>query len=256
MRKRLKKIFIILIIFIIPFCSFSQKNEIGFHLGGAYYVGDLNPWKHFAHTRPAGGLTYRHNFTSNIALKTTGTFAMLYADNSKSGFNPYGDISFQSKVIELSPQLEIDFFPFYIGNNDYLATPYVFGGIAAYYQTPELTVNDELYTSPDISDYGSAPQFSASMPFGIGLKSALSKKVCLSFEWGFRKTFSDYTDKMGVLYIETGNSQTNPSPNKITLNNYQVGSEEDDDWYTFASIHLTFIIKNKTKDCKMYDDVK
>lgn len=40
-----------------------RQHEIGVFLGGAYYIGDLNPSAHFKLTQPAGGLFYR--FTPN-----------------------------------------------------------------------------------------------------------------------------------------------------------------------------------------------
>ena len=40
-----------------------RQHEVGVLIGGAYYIGDLNPSKHFNLTQPAFGVFYR--FTPN-----------------------------------------------------------------------------------------------------------------------------------------------------------------------------------------------
>ena len=50
----------------------AQVNEIGLTGGATYYIGDLNPTKHYPRdTKLAGGLVFRHNFNDRYALRFT-----------------------------------------------------------------------------------------------------------------------------------------------------------------------------------------
>lgn len=236
--------------------AFTQKNEIGFFLGGTYYNGDLNPGFHFANPKPAAGLTFRHNYSEFVSLKYNAIYAML-SGNNNTGYNEYGNLSFSSQRIEGSATLEVNFFPFFIGSKEYISTPYIFGGLAAYYLlSSDFSAENTLL--PSFQPYGiEQPRaLGFAMPFGIGYKTKLREKMCLSFEWGLRKTFYDQIDHIDALYILPSEVENAGSADALNVPNYQIGSDEDDDWYTFAGVHLTFRIKNKTKLCKMYDSVK
>lgn len=252
----MKKLLVFFIIQSFIVTLYSQKNEFGFHLGGTYYIGDLNPATHFSGIRPAGGITYRRNFTQNIALRASGSYMRLQSDNTKSGFNKYGDISFTSQLIELSAVLEVDFYPFFMGSKEYFTTPFIFGGFAGYYQSPQLEVNDDLQVNVPYSDYDDYKPIGVAMPFGLGLKTKLTDKICLTFEWGMRKTFTDEIDMVNSIYIVPENHNPAVINDEKTISNYQVGTDEEKDWYSFTGVHLTFKIKNKTKPCKIYDSVK
>jgi len=47
----------------------AQRNEFGLFLGSSYYMGDLNPKKHFGLAQPAGGVLNRINFTPSKIRK-------------------------------------------------------------------------------------------------------------------------------------------------------------------------------------------
>lgn len=252
----MKKLLVLFIIQLLATNTFSQRNELGFHLGGAYYIGDLNPSTHFLGIRPGGGLTYRRNFTDNLALKLTGTYMNLQADNNKTGFNSYGNISFKSQLIEAAGCLEVDFFPFFMGGKEYYATPYIYGGLGGYYHMPELQIDDAIKLNIPYSNYGNHKPLGLSIPFGVGVKAKITDKICLSFEWGMRRVFTDELEEVNSIYIEPENQGTTPQQGYSTNTNSQIGTDEDQDWYSFSGVHITFKIKNKTKECKIYDSVK
>ena len=48
----------------------SQVSELGITGGVSYYIGDINPLRHYpANTHLAGGLLYRYNFDPRYALR-------------------------------------------------------------------------------------------------------------------------------------------------------------------------------------------
>jgi hypothetical protein len=46
----------------------SQTLELGLFGGGSYYIGDLNPGKHFINTQLAYGITARYNIDTRWAV--------------------------------------------------------------------------------------------------------------------------------------------------------------------------------------------
>ena len=88
----------------------------------------------------------------------------------------------------------------------------------------------------------------------IGIKVNLSHHSCLSFEYGIRKTFTDYLDDVSVLYpnldlleIESGIpaadlSDRSVNPEGINQSSYglQRGNSTDKDWYTVSGFTLTY----------------
>lgn len=47
----------------------SQDLDVGIMAGGCYYLGDLNPGKHFLNTRPAYGVLVRYTLDTRWAVK-------------------------------------------------------------------------------------------------------------------------------------------------------------------------------------------
>ncbi|MFN3876350.1 MAG: DUF6089 family protein, partial [Flavobacteriales bacterium] len=48
----------------------AQVNELGLTAGPVYYIGDLNPYRHYPKdTRLAGGAVFRHNLSDRYALR-------------------------------------------------------------------------------------------------------------------------------------------------------------------------------------------
>ncbi|HQI45720.1 MAG TPA: DUF6089 family protein, partial [Bacteroidales bacterium] len=109
--------------------SFGQRNEIGITGGITYYLGDLNPSKHFLLSKPAGGIIYRYTLNERWAIKMNGIYGTLQGDDAKSKFNTARNLRFKSSLLEFSPQLELNFLSYKTGNSkeDYF-TPYVFAG--------------------------------------------------------------------------------------------------------------------------------
>src|SRR5690606_37402953 len=63
----------------------AQVNEIGITGGAFYYIGDLNPTKHYPRdTKLAGGLLFRHNMSDRWALRVQALYGTLQAYDSDS----------------------------------------------------------------------------------------------------------------------------------------------------------------------------
>jgi hypothetical protein len=64
-----------------------RQRELGIFLGGSYYIGDINPIKHFAFVKPAAGLFFRYTTNYRYAFRFGFNYGSLTASDSKSS-NP------------------------------------------------------------------------------------------------------------------------------------------------------------------------
>ncbi len=251
----MRRIVLFLIILLFYVNAYSQRSEIGFFLGGSYYIGDLNPRGHFNQTQLAEGIIYRYNFNPRLALKINAFYGNLKADDSKIKYNEQRELKFQSPLYEVSAQMELNFFKYFTGSLKTYWTPYIFGGVSAFNFKPEAdgeNLRDLGTEGQNVGYQGRSkyPLTNISFPFGIGFKYSLAKNICVSAEWGLRKTFTDYIDDVSKTYyldgskIDQGNSaEIHSDPSMQHLPGMQRGNPKDNDWYSFAGMMLTYKIK-------------
>jgi hypothetical protein len=263
----MRRCFIICYLTLFTLQTFSQKTEIGVFLGGSYYLGDLNPQIHFLYTKPAAGIIYRYNVNKRITLKIDGLYGNVEGNDTKSKTNPNRNLNFKSTILELSPNIEINFLPYSIGNSKTPFTTYLFAGVAAFRFDPQAEYNGAYYHLQPLgtegqrtSVYNKKPYslISFSIPFGIGFKKNIGKSVSFGLEWGLRKTFTDYIDDVSTTYVDPAvlSSENRPisailADRSAAINGIgmQRGNSYNKDWYSFAGMILTFKI-NAKKKCK------
>jgi len=112
----MRRCFFIVLFILLTGQAFSQKSEVGLFLGGSYYLGDLNPQLHFVLTKPAFGIIYRYNFNQRVTLKLDALYGNVAGDDAISKANTNRNLNFKSPIIEISPNVEINFLPYQIGN--------------------------------------------------------------------------------------------------------------------------------------------
>ncbi|TAL61362.1 MAG: hypothetical protein EPN85_05045 [Bacteroidetes bacterium] len=251
-----------------------KSSELGIFLGGSYYTGDLNPSGHFSRfTRPAAGLVYRVNLNPRISAKAVGSFGILEADDSYSSNDAHinRNLSFRSKIMEFAVEGEFNFLPYLTGSKKLaLTTPYVFAGVAVYHFNPMGFYQYRWYNLQPMGTEGQGSVFSSektysltqfSIPFGLGLKVNTAKKVSINFEWGIRKTFTDYLDDVSGKYADPGLLASAKGPIAAALSDKsltqeggsntgrQRGNSYTKDWYAFAGVIITFRMKSKENEC-------
>jgi hypothetical protein len=268
-----KPIVIILVTVLLPFIGLAQIKDkryfdVGLFAGGAYYIGDINPNKHFKQTQLAGGALVRYNLNHRSALRLGFTMGNIEADDSQSssGWQQQRNLAFRSPVQELALLFEFNFLDFMIGgdaSNQF--SPFVFFGLGGFHFNPKAELNNEEIRLQSLGTEGQELEGGASenkykriqpsIPIGIGAKFALGKLFCLGIEWGMRKTFTDYIDDVSTVYYnnfilaeERGENAAllaDPSLNKITNTGKQRGDNTKKDWYSFIGITLTMKIEKK-----------
>ena len=226
---------IILILFLLTGAVKAQKYEAGVFGGTSYYLGDLNPdpMGQFANAEfPAYGLFGRMNFTEHLSARLgihRGTISGTDADSPYAILSSGNTYIFETDITELALQGEVNFLPYTAGDVESLFTPYLFGGISGFHFSPTAKVDDGTNVGPTENDHWhddddeNYSSVDLSYLFGIGLKYHITRHITGGFEWGLRRTNSDYLDEVHLK-----------------------GNPKKDDWYSFAGISFTFRFKDRS----------
>lgn len=276
-----KNILLLLVFILLAFNSNAQRNEFGIFGGGSYYLGDINPSKHFSFMKPAYGFVYRYNFTPNWTFKLNAFQGEVYSSDSEIEFNAERNLHFKSKITEVSTQIELNFFKYVTGSDDYIFAPFIFGGISLFKYNPKAEIAGEWYELQALGTEGQGTTaypdrqpynlVSFGIPFGMGFKLSLSDNIGLAAEWGLRKTFTDYIDDVSTTYADPYvlSSQNTPvaasladrteyeeGETPIDKTGMQRGDPTTNDWYSFVGISITFRLKAGGGSCPAYNNRK
>jgi hypothetical protein len=185
----------------------AQAQPLYVNIGGGMinYGGDLQ--KNFFTFDQANhafnvGVSYR--LSKYIAVSAAFTNGKLAASDSKSSTKDFHrrNLSFYSNLTEGSLILEAQLNDVPTINH---FTPYIFGGAAIFHFNPYAytLTGDKVYLQPLGTEGEGLPEYPSrkvykltqfALPFGGGIKYAISNTVIISAEVGFRKLFTDYLD--------------------------------------------------------------
>jgi hypothetical protein len=258
----------------------AQVNELGLTAGVCYYIGDLNPYKHYPNgTALAYGGVFRHNFDEHYALRLQGLFGKLRADDADSpdSLQQLRNLSFKANLFEASALLEINFFQYRSGGKDKKDwTPFVFAGLAYFRANPKAELNGTWY---DLQPLGTEGQGSSGggepykvdqvcIPFGAGMKFNFHR-VDLQLEWGLRRTYTDYIDDVSSTYVdndllayENGDlAAALADRSDLADSGFNTGRARGDnmtrDWYQYTGISLTVLLGPRFTECdELYKSMK
>ena len=221
----MKKIIIIAVFSGIIIGAKAQKKvDLGIFGGGSYYLGDINQSKQFYSISYAFGGLYRYNINQRYTIRGSIYYGNLLADDKdfNNRFQQSRNSRFSGTVLDATLQFEFNFMPYSTFGRAGEYAFYTTGGIGmAFINTSKL------------------PTSKLVIPFGIGAKVNLGKKMGIGIEWGFRKMFYDELDGY--------ENPIDPEYRSFIHNN---------DWYSIAGISLTYKIYNNLEDCPAYWDEK
>jgi hypothetical protein len=212
----------------------TTSHEIGVTGGDSYYLGELNQ-SHFIPFSLAGGIFYRYNYDDRIAVKSSFHYLPIKGNdnNSQGSYEAIRNQEFSSTIYEFSIAAELNFFNFtHLNEKSSPYTPYAFLGFGYFYHDPK--------TQHEGVDY---KKYQASIPLGIGLKYRVSK-VILGFEWGIRKTYTDYLDDVSGFFR---NEPVTSNDGSIgSFNNFQRGNTFNKDWFIYSGLSLAINLTPKS----------
>jgi hypothetical protein len=229
--------------------------EIGLFGGTSYYIGDLNPAIPYNMAQLGYGAVARLNTSPRWAFKLSYSRGKVKGDDLKTKAVLNRELNFVTTINDFSLVAEFNFWKYFTGSKKTFFTPFLFGGVGFVMFTPKAadgTALQPLGTEGQNSGFdGRKPYltYSLAIPFGIGFKYSINERLGLAFEWGMRKTFTDYIDDVSTTYYD--NSVNDPySDPTLSHDAYeQRGNSSTYDWYNFTGITLTYKIDlyNKNK---------
>tara|TARA_B100000508_G_scaffold137355_1_gene131580 strand:- start:100126 stop:100959 length:834 start_codon:yes stop_codon:yes gene_type:complete len=248
--------------------NFRSRSSFGFMVGGSYYIGDLNQFHHFRRTNLSAGAIYRYYINSRIALRGAFRYGTVegYDSDSNNDLQINRNLSFQSDIYELTGGIEFNYKNYKLGNSDHFFSPYLFIDIGVFRMNPTTEYNGEQIELQPIGTEGQGSSLSEKdqynltqlvVPLGVGFKINLGQRAAVSFEYGIRKTFTDYLDDVGegnyiqpdLLAQENGDIAARLSDRSLS-ENPMVGSRGNSatkDWYSMFGVMLTFSLGDPDK---------
>jgi len=257
--------------------KYDRSADIGLVIGTAYYIGDVNPTKHFGtRLKLSGGLTYRNNISKRWSIKAGLLFGQIEAwdEDSDSEWIQNRNLHFKNQFTEGSIQFELNYFDYQIGQSANWISPYLFAGVAYYTMKPQAYFKGTWYELQPLGTEGQGTSEGGkkynlnglSMPFGAGLKFNIYAIFGLSIDWGPRRTWTDYFDDISTTYadpdiLEDENGElsfllADQSIEKEGINgdnaNMQRGDPGRKDWYFFTTVSLNIRIDKPPTSCWGY----
>ncbi|MFI5195594.1 MAG: DUF6089 family protein [Chitinophagales bacterium] len=268
MMRRLPAI-ILLFIFVISFSRvraqmYYTANELGIALGGSQYFGDLNDNYGFKTIGPAGGIYVRRRMNGYISLKIVADYTQVGYDDKLSNdyYDKMRNLNFRSDVIEMALQAEFNFFKFVTGDPYNRWTPFLTGGIGAFYYNPYTTYNGTKYYLRPLGTEGQFVGYSgrkygdvsACFPIGAGFKFWIAGGVNLTLEIADRLTTTDYLDDVSSTYagaskfptnspaylLQDRSLEINPNGPPLGRPGKQRGNTASKDQYLMALLSISF----------------
>lgn len=239
--------------------TFLSRSELGFHVGQMYYLGDLNPSKQFYESNLAGGLMYRFNWQTRMALRFNFTAGSVeaYDKDSDKPLLVNRNLDFQSKIREFAGGIEFYHSPFQIGNKRYYGTFYFLTQVGLFYMNPTTTYNGETVELNKLGTEGQGSSLNKKrkynnlqlcVPIGIGGKLSLGKFATFNLDIAIRKTFTDFLDDVGSdsyldpVSLATVNGSTAAALSNRSLDGNRFGKRGNSttkDWYVYCGGMVT-----------------
>lgn len=269
----MRNLWIALALLISPFLLNAQKSyEAGLLIGGSAYSGDLSPdatqWS-TGKVHPALGLFFRYNVNRFFSARLSGAYATVSAADSESSDlgRQQRNLSFESNIFELGLTGEVYVFGYQAQGLQNRFSPYLFGGISVFNFNPKTNYQGEQIALQPLGTEGqgidgySEPyrltQFA--IPMGVGMKFAISERLNIGAEVGFRRTFTDYLDDVSGTYADydellqqngplaaalssrTGELEViTDDPSLRPVAGTQRGNAGVDDWYAIGGLTLSY----------------
>lgn len=253
--------------------SIVQEGEFGVGIGAGHYFGDINTRAKLNRPKVAASIFFRKNLGNYIALRIGASFAQLGYSDQYNTHNQYmysRNLSFNTKVWELTLQGDFNFFRFMPGEPEFSFTPYITFGAGVFSYDPYAYLRgrkvplrplgtegqgSSLY--PNIKQYSS---MAICLPFGGGVKYSFNDRINIGFEILHRFTNTDYLDDVSTIYVDPAAFPLNPDGSQsdaqllydrsyelgdpIGITGRQRGNSKQKDQFVTAMFHVTFNLQS------------
>ena len=246
--------------------AITAQLHVGVFGGLAAYNGDLAE-KIFPKkvTNGAVGITGNYEINDQIMVRAGFTYAVVGGADRFSSEPELvkRNLSFETRLFEFSATGEYYLFNLY----DRRYSPYAFAGLAVYSFNPYAYDRNiqKVFLKPLSTEGQGLPGYPGrkpysltqlAIPFGGGVKFAITENFRVGIELGMRKLFTDYLDDISKDYVDMNDLFTAKGPLAVDMayrgdeiqggdpafpqKDAQRGSPKHNDYYYFTGIHLTY----------------
>ena len=207
----------------------SQIHEVGVFLGGSNYIGDVGLTTYIAPNEPAFGILYKWNKSPRHSYRFSYTQSKISSSDldSQEPARSQRRYRFENSVKEVSLGLEFNFFDFNLHEFGNKITPYVYSGVSYFSYNELYVLSGEAKVDKSSSSFA--------IPMILGVKSSISRSLILALEIGARYTLTDNLD--------------GSNPKNERLKKLQFGNINNNDWYVFSGLTLTYTFGEKPCYC-------
>ena len=207
----------------------AQIHEIGVFAGGSNFIGDVGKTDYISPDKVAFGILYKWNKSPRHSYRFSYMQSQIsgYDSQSRQRSRELRGYKFQNDIKEFSAGLEFNFFDFNLHEFGQKVTPYIYTGVTYF-------IYDQLFRLPGETkkDYTDG---SLAIPMTVGVKANIGKHFVLGAEVGARYTFTDNID--------------GSNPDNENLQSLKFGNINNNDWYVFSGITLTYTFGEKPCYC-------
>jgi hypothetical protein len=250
----------------------GQAQDLGLELftGASNYQGDLQEKRYsFQGSKLALGIGASWALTEHLVVRGIFSMGKIEANdrNNKDTFLVARNLHFKSTIIEMGFTGQYHIFstlsarinPYLVaGISVFRHNPYTFdSGGTKHFLKPLSTEGQGLSQYPDRNPYALTQ---ISIPFGAGVKFAVTDRVSIGWEITLRKTFTDYLDDLSRTYVDQNILLAARGPKAIELA-YRTGEVKPGnttyprdgtirggadfkDWYYFSGVSVTIKMNN------------
>lgn len=243
--------------FMVPTAN-AQNWEVGGSIGGAGYIGDINPINPIKVSGLSASLFVKKNIDAYFGVSVNYNFGHIQGYDSKSTSTQQNErnLSFRNSLHEFSLQLEFNFFDYFSGGGTKKFSPYLFAGGGIVFFNPKTTYFDSTY---ELSQYRTEGQTNIyktralTIPYGAGFRYNLRESLTLFSQVGYRTAFTDYLDDVSGRYPGAGAFTIDEAVNlalsdrsgevngvNIGIPGTQRGDLRKRDTYMFVGIGITY----------------
>ena len=255
----MKKLSLIILLLVTTVTANTQNLQVTLFGGFSNYQGDLQD-KRFTlnQAHPAAGVGLLYDITDKFSARANINFGKLSGSDIYNSKNTVRNLSFSSPITDIHLGIEYNILNLY----EHSLSPYIFAGLSYFSFNPSTkdTAGNKVFLQP-LSTEGQGfyqgrklynlHQFA--IPFGAGVKLALSENLRVAFEIGLRKTNTDYLDDVSTTYIDQATLLANRGQQAVDIafrgdelktglvypaDGSQRGGANSKDWYYFSGITL------------------
>ena len=283
------------LLILVTFMAFSLKKvsslDFGPYLGGSNYMGEFTDgymplWNK---TKFAGGLICRYNYGPYLTFKGTAIYGKIEGSDKNFASDAYRgrrNLSFKSDIVEFSVQAEWNIRGYEQTKASYGWSPYLFAGVSVFRFNPKAQFNYQSYMmdaslqaqdgdwielqplgteGQETTKFNDKRRYSLtqlSVPVGLGAKWQLDDYWAFGFEFGVRKTFTDYLDDVSSIYVDNIIVGGASGPMAVALKDRSMevgqtpfengdvrGNSATKDWYVIGGLTLTYRIHGGRQPC-------